>query len=115
MKKAFKKLRAKFVNKFKYFLNIIVRILKVIVQVAAICIPMSLALILVNSLLGVHIRFSYYFMMSAIATIGISLILTIINWNKITNVQFVKGNRDTNKKVNKNNTQKDQRRKRRIS
>lgn len=115
MKKALHKLRAKLVNKFKYCLNILFRLLKVICQVGLVCFPMSLALIVVNSILGVHIRLSYYVMMATWATIGISLLLILFNWRNITNVKFVKTSKEAKSENDKDKSQKIQRRKRRIS
>ncbi|MEG0856995.1 MAG: hypothetical protein RSG52_11025 [Terrisporobacter sp.] len=109
MKRTLKKFKVKSINKFKYFLNIVVRILKVVGKTGLVCFPMAIALIIVNSLLGVNIRPSYYMMMAMIATLGIGLLLTMINWKKITDVQF----KTSNKAVpsdNKNKSQRIQRR-----
>lgn len=83
MKKRLKKLKIKSINKFKHFLNIAIRILTVMVQTGLICFGMGIALIIINSILGVNIGLSYYMKLAFVATLVISFILVLINWKSI--------------------------------
>lgn len=112
MKKAMRKLKIKTINKIKHLFNIIYKLLKVIVQSAMICFPMTTVLAISNSLFGVNIRLSYYTKLSLLATLGISCLLVIFNWKNIVakpvkaSKKYVPANNNINKKrqrtVNRN-------------
>lgn len=83
MKKVVRKLRIKTINKIKHLFNIIYKLIKVTVQSAIICFPMTIVLLVWNSLFGVNIRLSYYIQLAILATLGISCLLSIFNWKNI--------------------------------
>lgn len=99
MKKAFKKLINNLIDKCIYILNILNRISKIAVRTACICFPISIALIIINSIQGVHIRVGYYMLLAIIVTVSITAILVGMNYKKV----FAKRKKVSKKTVPTNN------------
>ncbi|HBI92128.1 MAG TPA: hypothetical protein DDY58_06665 [Terrisporobacter glycolicus] len=83
MKKIFKRLIGKGINMFNHIRKIGERILKVTVQSVAICCPVVFVLVIINAILGVNIRFSYYLILAGLAIVCSSIILCAFKWEQI--------------------------------
>ena len=83
MKKTLKRLIGKSINMFNHIKKIVERILKITVQSAVVCCPVILMLVIINAMLGVNIRFSYYIILAALVTVAASLILCALKWEQI--------------------------------
>ena len=83
MKKGSGRLIGKVVNLFNYIGSVIVKLFKVLVQSLFIFYPPVLFLAIINAILGVNVRFSYYLIAATILTLVSFGVLSIINWKKI--------------------------------
>lgn len=83
MKKALKRLIGKSINMLNHIKKIGERIFKIAVQSAVVCCPVTLILVIINSILGVNIRFSYYLILAGLAIAVSSLILCAFKWEQI--------------------------------
>lgn len=83
MRKLLRRMKANTANKFKHLLLILNKLSKVLVQSMVVCFPATIVLIVANSLLGVHIRLSYYLSFALLAVLGVSIVLSIFNWKNI--------------------------------
>lgn len=84
MKRALKRVIGKSINMFNHMKKIGERLLKIIVQSAVVCCPAILILIIINTILGVNIRFNYYLMLAVLVTLASSFIVSIFKWEQIT-------------------------------
>ena len=69
MKKTFKRLKKNFINRFKHVLSIIFKIGGGFIKSLAVCFLLGIALVIINSIMGIHISFSYYFKLALITTL----------------------------------------------
>lgn len=83
MKKTFKRLIGKSINMFNHIRKIGERMLKITAQSAVVCCPVVLTLVIVNAILGVNIRFSYYLILAGLVTVCSSIILCAFKWEQI--------------------------------
>ena len=83
MKKKKKGLMGIIKNVFYYIIKIIIRIFKILVKSAVTCCPPILTLAIINTILGVNIRFSYYFILVLLLTLVCTAILMISKWEQI--------------------------------
>ena len=82
--KTLKRLIGKIINMFNHIKIMGDRMLKITVQSAVVCCPVVLILAIINSVLDVNIRFSYYLILASMITLGASLILWVLKWEQIT-------------------------------
>lgn len=83
MKRALKGLMGKSINMFNDGKRIGERIFKIIVQSAVVCCPVVLILIIINAILGVNIRFSYYLILTTLVILGASFVVSVFKWKQI--------------------------------
>lgn len=83
MKRTLKILIGKSINMFSYGGKIGKRVLKVIIQSTIICCSVMLILMIINKILGVNIRLSYYLTLATLVIVGLSLTLCMFKWQQI--------------------------------
>ena len=83
-----------------YLKNVRYKIFKTLVQSAIICFPIMLVLLIINAFLGVHVRFSYYFKLTLLSTVGLTLVLCLQRFDII----FRKAPKAPKKNISTNNT-----------
>ena len=115
MKKTLKRSIGKSINMFNHIGKIVERIIKIIIQSAVICCPVISILAIINSILGVNIRLSYYFILALVVTMSVSLLLCVLKWKQVT-AKPVKASKKTVPAKTDRKTQRPvQRKRRRIS
>lgn len=115
MKKSLKRLIRKSISILGHMKKIAERLIKTIVQSAVVFCPVILLLGIINSILGVNIRFSYYFIMASLLTIGGALILCIFKWKQIIAKPVQISKKTVPAKTDKKTQRAIQRKRRRIS
>lgn len=93
--KTFKRLVIKSINIFKYLMKVIERILKTGLRSLIMCCPVILTLVLINSLLGVHVRFSYYLNLALLTSFFVMILLCVLRLDII----FAKATKVSKKNV----------------
>ena len=115
MKKTLKRLIGKTLDIFKYTKKIGERLLKILVQSSVVCCPVILTLAIINTILGVNIRFSYYLILATLLTLGSSLILCMFRWEQIISKPVKTSKRTVPTKIDRKTQRAIQRKRRRIS
>lgn len=115
MKKRLKRLIGKILNIFDHTKKIGERLFKILVQSAVVCCPVILMLAIINTILGVNIRFSYYLIMATLLTLGSSLILCMFRWEQIISKPVKTSKRTVPTKTDRKTQRAIQRKRRRIS
>lgn len=115
MKKTLKRLIGKTLDMFEHTKKIGERLFKILVQSAIVCYPVILALAIINTILGVNIRFSYYLILSTLLTLGSSLILCMLKWEQIISKPVKTSKRTVPTKTDRKTQRAIQRKRRRIS
>ncbi len=115
MKRTLKRFIGKSINILSRIKQIGVRILKVTVQSAVVCFPVTLILGIINSALGVNIRFTYYLLLAAVVTVALSTILCAFKWEQIIAKPIKISKKAVPAKTDKKTQRAIQRKRRRIS
>lgn len=115
MKKTLKRLIGKTLDMFEHTKKIGERLFKILVQSAVICCPATLTLAIINTILGVNIRFSYYLILATLLTFGSSLILCMFKWEQIISKPVKTSKKTVPTKTDRKTQRAIQRKRRRIS
>lgn len=115
MKKKLKRFIGKSINMFKHTKKIGERIFKIIVQSALVCCPIILILAIINAVLGVNIRISYYAILAGVLTLGSSFMTCVFKWKQITAKPVKASKKVVPTKTNRKPQRVIQRNRRRIS
>lgn len=110
MKRKLKRSMGKSINMFNYIKKIVGRIFKITIQSAIICYPLVLVLIIMNSMVGVNVSFSYYTILATFITVATAIILCAFKWEQIIakpvkiskKTVIAKANKKTQRVVNRN-------------
>ena len=113
--KILKRLIGKIINMFNHIKIMGERMLKITVQSAIVCCPVVLILAIINSVLDVNIRFSYYLILASMITLGSSLILCMFKWEQIISKPVKTSKRTVPTKIDRKTQRAIQRKRRRIS
>ncbi|WP_455538337.1 hypothetical protein [Terrisporobacter sp.] len=115
MKKTSNKKAREGVSVFKYIVSVLSRLLKISIQSIIVCFPVILTLVIINSLLGVHIRFSYYFKLAILSTLIMIISLIVLKSKSIFSRPVKKVKKTVPAKTNRKVQRSTQRRRKRIS
>lgn len=91
------------------------KILRILVISMMICFAMTFALVLINSVMGVHIGLDYYFLMSGVVTVCLTTGIVLCNARKIFDNKTVHKTRMKNVNANKKQKSHSREIKRKIS
>ncbi|HAU5304970.1 TPA: hypothetical protein JD141_14005, partial [Clostridioides difficile] len=77
------------------------KILRILVISMMICFAMTFALVLINSVMGVHIGLDYYFLMGSVLTVCLTFGIVLCNARKIFDSKTIHKTRMKNVSTNK--------------
>ena len=115
MKKALKRLIGKIINICEHTKKIGERLFKILIQSAIVCCPVILTLAIINTILGVNIRFNYYLILATLLTLGSSLILCMFKWEQIISKPVKTSKKTVPTKTNRKTQRATHRKRRKIS
>ncbi len=82
--RGFKRLLRKTTDSITHMRRVFDRVFKILVKSAIIFYPVVSVFALLNLLLGVHISYTYYFILSTLVTIVMTILSCIFEWKNIT-------------------------------
>ena len=83
MKKTFTRRVGKAISILNYIKKVVTKLFKILVQSAVICFPVILTLVIINSLLGVHVRFNYYLILAIFSSLAMAILLCVLKFESI--------------------------------
>ena len=115
MKKTFNRRVGKAISILNYIKKVVTKLFKILVQSAVICFPVILTLVIINSLLGVHVRFNYYLILAIFSSLAMAILLCVLKFESIFAKPVKKSKRTVPAKTDRKTQRVVQRKRRKIS